>query len=676
MSFLTRFGKHRSWLVGLALLAAALVAGLVFRHALVAWFTGGRVGGAEGKAVVVKAGGLGLSAALDPDPPRAQGQTLLVTVSDAEGKPVDDAKVDVLYDMPAMGAMAEMKGPATVSHEGAGRYRATFDLPMGGTWTLKTTVDSKAGSSSQDFSMTVGSSGLTATTGGAMAMTMPMDAGAPQTLALPPAGVDSLRGGMDAYARIRETLASDRTDGVVADARTLSEALRAALETLPKGPSEAREMIARAVTSSDALARTSSLEDARTAFGAASRDLLAVIARAPGLQAGWRVFQCPMADGHPRWMQRKETADNPYMGTKMLTCGDENAWSEVAQATSQMAPSDYDVTVDQTRRQLIGVRTGRAEVAPMTDSIRAVGKLGYDESGLTDVNLKVRGWIDHLYVTETGQRVRRGQPLFSLYSPELYAAEQDYLLSLHGQSGPVDGGAARVPYLAGAARERLRLLGMSDGQLAALAGKTEPQEHVTFYAPASGYVIEKNVVEGASVTPGQRLYRIASLDKVWVEAEVYEQDLPHVTVGEKATVTLDYVPGRTWDARVAYVYPYLDTTTRTGRVRVVLKNADMDLRPGMYATVMLQTDLGPRLQVPVSAVVYTGPRRLVFLDLGDGRFRPTEVTVGARAGGRYEVLDGLRPGAAIAVSGVFLIAADARINTSAPFWESGTERDR
>ncbi len=170
-----------------------------------------------------------------------------------------------------------------------------------------------------------------------------------------------------------------------------------------------------------------------------------------------------------------------------------------------------------------------------------------------------------------------------------------------------------------------------------------------------------------------RLFRIAALNKVWVEADVYEADLAHVRVGQAAKVTLDYLPGRAYDAKVAYVYPYLEPGARTGRVRIELANKELELRPGMYASVELASDLGSRVQVPASAIVYTGPRRLVFVDLGAGRFRPQEVHVGTEADGRYEVLDGLKAGDRVATSGVFLIAAEARISTASKYWESESE---
>jgi len=333
------------------------------------------------------------------------------------------------------------------------------------------------------------------------------------------------------------------------------------------------------------------------------------------------------------------------------------------------------VLIDEARRQLIGVRTGAVVEAPMRQSFRAVGRVTYDESKLTDVTLKVRGWITKLFVSQTGQRVRQGQPLFRLYSPELFSAEQDFLLVSQGTTAPGVPGSppGSGELLARAARQRLQLLGLVDADIDALAKQGKPSDSISFPSPASGFVIEKNVVEGAAVEAGMRLYRVAQLDKVWVEAEVYEADLGHVRVGQAATVTLDYLPGRTYDAKIAYVYPFLDPTARTGRVRVELANPSLELRPGMYASVTLASGAESRLQVPATAVVYTGPRRLVFIDLGDGRFRPQEIRVGTEADGMYEVLEGLQAGERVATSGVFLIAAEARISTAAKYWDKAPE---
>jgi Cu(I)/Ag(I) efflux system membrane fusion protein len=367
-------------------------------------------------------------------------------------------------------------------------------------------------------------------------------------------------------------------------------------------------------------------------------------------------YTCPM---HPSVNEKKPG--------KCPICG-----MELVPVTAEQHDQGV-VTVDDARRQLIGVRVGTVIEAPLRQTFRAVGRVTYDESSLTDVTLKVRGWITKLFVSRTGQRVSKGQPLFQLFSPELFSAEQDFLLASHaGVTTPALAGTQpnQSEVLARAARQRLELLGLGDAEIEQLKQRGTPSESIAFPSPAGGFVIEKDVVEGASVDAGMRLYRIAKLDKVWVEADVYESDLAQVHVGQTATVTLDYLPGHSYDAKVAYVYPFLDAAARTGRVRVELANKSLELRPDMFASVTLAANAEPRVQVPASAVVYTGPRRLVFLELGEGRFRPQEVRVGNEADGMYEVLDGLKAGDRVATSGVFLLAAEARISTATKYWEA------
>ncbi|MEO8177480.1 MAG: efflux RND transporter periplasmic adaptor subunit [Deltaproteobacteria bacterium] len=547
IALLSRNRLRRS-LPSLVFLLVLATLALVFRGPLVAWFSGKSLGGSAGTAVTAQPGGFQLKASLDPDPPAREGNALLLEVRDAAGKPVDDARVDVLYDMPAMGAMAEMKGNATVTRDGAGHYRAAFDLPMGGTFALKARVSSGAESATQDFTITVGNKGLTVLGGSASA------------------------------------------------------------------------------------AENATAEDSNAIDH----------------------YTCSM---HPS-VHQQGPGKCPICGMDLTP-------------VTKVQQEQGVVMIDEARRQLIGVRVGSVTEAPMQRTLQAVGRVTYDESKLTDVTLKVQGWITKLLVSETGQRVKAGQTLFQLYSPDLFNAQQDFLLATRGggAGAPVGSEATNTKLLAQSSRQRLHLLGMGESAIDALAQRGVPSESIPFPSPASGFVIEKNVVEGAAVEAGMKLYRIAALDSVWVEAEVYEADLPHVRVGQHASVTLDYVPGRSYGGKVSFIYPFLDPTARTGRVRVELANPELELRPGMYASVQLASKPETRVQVPVSAVVYTGPRRLVFVDLGEGRFRPQEVRVGAEGNGMYELLEGLTPGDRVATSGVFLIAAEARISTAAKYWE-------
>ena len=549
------FSFGRSRIVSFALVALVAVVALLFRAPLTSWFTGKSMSDGAGVATSLHVGPYSVMASLDPDPPGTKDQVLVLKLHDAADQPVDDATVSVDFDMPAMGAMAEMKGNSRVEHPGGGEYRAHFDLPMGATWTLKANISAKAGTFSQRFTMTVGNRGLSPV-GGAVGT----------------------------------------------------------------GAAEAMES---------------------TTTGA------------PGEVDH---YTCSM---HPS-VKQAGPGKCPICGMDLVSVTKEQQAEGV-------------VLIDEGRRQLIGVRTSAVTEGPLRSSFHAVGHVAYDESAFTDVNLKVKGWITKLSVNETGQRVTRGQTLFTMYSPELYNAEQDFLLASRGAplvGMPGDAGAPHMASFAHAARKRLNLLGLSNAQIDAVTAKGEPLENTAIASPASGFVIEKNVVEGAAVDAGMRLFRIAALDKVWVEADVYEADLAHVRVGQPVKVTLDYLPGRAYDAKVSYVYPYLETGARTGRVRIELANKGLALRPGMYASVELASDVGSRIQVPASAIVYTGPRRLVFVDLGAGRFRPQEVRVGIEADGMYEVLEGLKAGDQVATSGVFLIAAEARISTAAKYWDN------
>ena len=319
------------------------------------------------------------------------------------------------------------------------------------------------------------------------------------------------------------------------------------------------------------------------------------------------------------------------------------------------------------RRALLGIRTTRVVRAPIDLTITAKARIAMDETRLHDVAIRIAGYLSDLRVSATGQSVRRGDPLFRLYSPELYAAQQEYLIAGKNRGAMTAGDPGER--LMRAAETKLRLWGVGDDQIAELARRGEPIERVAFASPASGVVVEKTVVDGAAVTAGQRLFRIADLDEIWVEAEVYEADLHRIIKGTPAAIALDYLPGTTFTGKVAFVDPYLDPASRTGRVRIALANRGLALKPDMYATVTFQLPLGPRLVVPTSAVIYTGPRRVVFVDLGNGALRPQDVTIGARSGDLVEIASGLAEGDVVVSAGNFLVAAESRVRSAGAFWE-------
>jgi Cu(I)/Ag(I) efflux system membrane fusion protein len=317
------------------------------------------------------------------------------------------------------------------------------------------------------------------------------------------------------------------------------------------------------------------------------------------------------------------------------------------------------VILDARRRQLIGVETARAQVTDLVRTIRAVGQVTYDETRLADVALKFDAWIGELYLDYVGAPVKKGQPLFTVYGPELLAAQQEYLeLKRRGTSST----------LFGAARKRLELWDMTDEEITALERRSAPDDYVPIHAPRSGTVVMKNVVEGTAQQAGATLMRIADLSQVWVEAEVYEAELPLMRKGMKAKIQLSYLPGRHFEGVVDYVYPYLQGDSRTGRIRLTLDNPEGILKPRMYAEVKLKANLGQRLAVPEEAVIIAGETRVVFEDLGEGRLAPRIVQTGQRAEGLMEILSGIEPGDRVVTSGNFLIASESRLKAGIEQW--------
>lgn len=329
----------------------------------------------------------------------------------------------------------------------------------------------------------------------------------------------------------------------------------------------------------------------------------------------------------------------------------------VAGARSAGPTDAATVVLDTRQRQLIGVKTEIVDRRQADHEIRAVGRVTYDETGLTDVTLKFQGWIGEVFVDKTGSVVEVGEPLFTVYAPELLSAQEEFLESARR-------GSALLP----SARRRLLLWNLTEKQIDALKERGKPLIHVPILSPAKGVVVEKNVVNGSAVLAGALLYRIADLSNVWIEADVYEADLGLLSKGDAATVTLSYVPGRTFEGVVDYVYPYLDAPTRTGRIRIVVPNEDGVLKPDMYADVVLQASLGEQLVVPDEAILRSGKTDVVFVDEGDGRLSPRKVRLGQRTSAGYVVLSGLEPGQTVVTSGNFLIAAESKLKAGIDQW--------
>ena len=362
---------------------------------------------------------------------------------------------------------------------------------------------------------------------------------------------------------------------------------------------------------------------------------------------GKTLYTCGM---HPQVIQ-DHPGNCPICGMK-LTPIHQDIGAENSTGSAVLA-------VDAAARQNMNLRTATLATGPLHKVIRTVGTIDYNETALADVTTKFKGWIEKLDVDATGELVHRGEPMFEIYSPDLYSAEAEYLLALHGPATN-DPGAAE---LRETATTKLKFFDVPDSAIAGLAQSGTPLKTMPVYAPISGFVIEKNVVQGQMVDAGMKLYRIADLAVVWVIAEIYEQDLPFVQLGQEAVVKAASLPDREFRGRVTYVYPTVDEKTRTARVRLEFENPGYFLKPGMFVSAEIQADLpGPALLVPDAAVLRSGARNTVFVALAEGRFEPREVTLGVEAeDSLIQVLSGLQAGDRIVTSGQFLLDSESQL---------------
>ena len=326
------------------------------------------------------------------------------------------------------------------------------------------------------------------------------------------------------------------------------------------------------------------------------------------------------------------------------------------------------VSIPARKQQLINVRTQVVRRAPFVRTLRSVGRVVPDETRLHHLHTKVGGWVEALHLTATGDKVEQGAPLLDLYSPELVASQEEYLLALRTSaelsSDALAGVGRQAHDLVESARRRLLLFDMTPAQIEELKDRGAPRRTVTVYSPISGYVIARNVTHGEKITPDTSLFDIANLSRIWVMASVYEYEMPYVRPGQQATTTLASLPGEPLRGRVDIIYPTLDETTRTAQVRLVFDNPRLQLKPGMYAEVQIQSDLGPRLSVPPGAVVESGTRSIVFVAQGEGYFVPREVRIGLRLPQAVEILDGLREGEKVVESGTFFVDSESKLKAA------------
>ncbi len=327
------------------------------------------------------------------------------------------------------------------------------------------------------------------------------------------------------------------------------------------------------------------------------------------------------------------------------------------------------VYVSTERQQISGVRYGKAEVRNLERSIRTVGRMEFDEKKISTISPKIGGWIEELYVDYTGKMVRKGQPLLTIYSPELVAAQEEVLLALKAKkilsASPVAEVSEGGDRLLQGARRRLQLWDITPQQLETLEKTGEVKKTMVLYAPADGFVMEKMAFKGMSIMPGATLYKIGDLSSIWVIADIYEYELPFIKIGDRAQITLTYFPGESFEGTATYIYPSIDPKTRTAKVRFDLPNPEYKLKPDMWANVELKIPLGKKLVVPEDAVMDSGTMQMVFLDLGQGFFESRHVQVGSRVQGYYEILSGLKAGEKVVTSANFLIDSESKLSGAA-----------
>jgi RND family efflux transporter MFP subunit len=374
-----------------------------------------------------------------------------------------------------------------------------------------------------------------------------------------------------------------------------------------------------------------------------------------------QLYTCGM---HPQVIQ-KGPGLCPICGMKLTPIKGSGGANKTPTENSNEAPISGLLKIDPLVVQNMGIRTATLKRASLTKTIRTVGRVDYDEQGVTFINTKFKGWIEKLHVAQTGQHVKKGQPLFEIYSPELYSAQQEYLTAFRGikalgsSSDLVADQNSRLETV----RTRLRFLDVTDEQIANLEQTGQVPKTLSIYSPAEGIVTEKMVQEGKYIETGMKLYTIADLSRVWVYVSIYEYQIPWIRMGQSASMTLPYIPGKEFLGKVVYIYPYLEEQTRVIRVRLEFANPALELKPDMYANVMLKSELDrAAVLIPREAYIDSGVRKVAFVSLGDGKFQAHEIQTGVEAEeGMVEVLQGLTEGDTVVTSGQFLLDAESKL---------------
>jgi RND family efflux transporter MFP subunit len=326
------------------------------------------------------------------------------------------------------------------------------------------------------------------------------------------------------------------------------------------------------------------------------------------------------------------------------------------------------VQISPQRLQSIGVKIGEVERKSIEDEIHATGNIAVDETRLAYVQVRFSGYVQKVFADATYQYVRKGQPLLTVYSPDLVATEREYLVAKQNQQqvaqSAVPGVASSAASVVDAAAERLKQWGVPQSEIARLESTGQVQQELEVDSPVSGYIIERNALPSVTVQPEMRLYTIADLSTVWVQAQVFQDDLERIKAGDPANLTVNTFPSRSFSGRVDFIYPQVDMDTRTAKVRVIFSNPDLELKPGMFVNVALKVPMGNQLVIPATGVLQSGTREIAFVERSDGYFEPREVQLGSRVGEDFIVLKGLKLGERIVTSANFLIDSESQLQAA------------
>jgi multidrug efflux pump subunit AcrA (membrane-fusion protein) len=394
-----------------------------------------------------------------------------------------------------------------------------------------------------------------------------------------------------------------------------------------------------------------------TAAGAAQAERTDASWRPPSGERKILYWQDPM---HPQYKSDKP-GKAPDCGMDMVP-----VYADETPPGAGLPPGTVQISPQ--KQQLIGVQYGEAIQGPLWKTLRTVGKLTYDETKLARINPKIEGWIEKVYADFTGQWVKKGEPLISIYSPELVSTQQEFLIAGKAKNylgdSPFREISSNALSLYDAARERLRLWDISEAQINELERRGTPTKTLTLNSPMSGFVLTRNAFEKQRITPETELYTIADLSTIWVLADIYEYEAPLIKVGQTATMSLAYSPGKVYRGKVTYIYPQVDNTTRTLKVRLEVPNRDFQLKPDMFVNVELNINYGRQISVPQEAVLDSGNQQVVFVAHDGGTFEPRKVRLGLKVDNRYVVLSGLKPGEKIVTSGNFLIDSESQLKSA------------